>query len=79
MYSNGIEKIIFMFKSIIREAFERAMMVTAFKWIIIHIKWIINKLYEYRFYIVIGLIILGILVILGLVIEWREKRKKNSF
>jgi hypothetical protein len=32
---------------------------------------------EYRFYILIGLIFLGILVILDLVVKWQAKREKK--
>jgi hypothetical protein len=64
-----------MWKSAIKEAFERAISLTAFKATLL---WIKHNFYEYRFYIVVGLIIMGILVIFGLLIAWREKIKRKQ-
>jgi len=64
-------------KPAIREAFEPAMNVTAFKWIITNFKRIINRLIsEYRFYIVNGIITLGILLSWALWLTGGEKKQK---
>lgn len=59
----------------IKEAFERAITYIAFREAI---QWIRYNFSEYPFHIIVGLIILGILIVLGLVIERREKRNRKS-